>query len=94
MKVLWAPEAIQDRLDIWEYIAFENPSAAAMMDSLFSNGAQTLSVHPMIGKPGIRNGTREIFPHENYRLVYQIRDDSVWILALIHTSRLWPPLKK
>jgi len=94
MKVIWAPEAIQDRIDIWEFIAKDNPSAAVMIDELFSRAAEYLSLHPLMGKPGIKNGTREIFPYENYRLIYQISDDSIWILALIHTSRLWPPIKK
>jgi hypothetical protein len=33
-----------------------------------------------------------LIPHESHRMVYEIRDDTVWILALIHTARLWPPL--
>jgi toxin ParE1/3/4 len=94
MKVLWAPEAIQDRIDIWEFISEENPLAAATLDALFSEAVMRLSAYPMIGKPGIKKGTREIFPHENYRLVYEISGESIWILALLHTSRLWPPLKK
>jgi toxin ParE1/3/4 len=28
--------------------------------------------------------------HASYRMVYEISNESVWILALIHTSRLWP----
>ena len=37
-------------------------------------------------------GTRELNPHRSYRLVYEIAGDTVWILVLIHTARLWPPL--
>jgi plasmid stabilization system protein ParE len=36
MKVFWTPQAEQDRDDIWEYIASENPVAAACIDGLFS----------------------------------------------------------
>jgi plasmid stabilization system protein ParE len=36
--------------------------------------------------------TRELIPHENYRLVYEVQDDTVWVLALIHTARQWPPM--
>ena len=39
MKVLWTPEAQQDRVDIWDYIVTENPSAAVRMDELFSDAA-------------------------------------------------------
>jgi toxin ParE1/3/4 len=90
MRVFWTAEAIQDRLDIWEYIAQENQVAASKMDDLFSVPTTWLSNYSKLGKPGKIQGTRELIPHENYRLVYEINDETVWILALIHTSRLWP----
>jgi plasmid stabilization system protein ParE len=34
--VIWTPDAPQDRLDIWDYIAADNPQAAARMDERFS----------------------------------------------------------
>ncbi len=37
---------------------------------------------------------RELIPHESYRLVYEIDDDAVWMLALIHTARQWPPMQE
>ena len=35
-------------------------------------------------------GTRKLFPHESYRLVYEVVEQRVWVLALVHTSRQWP----
>ena len=91
MRVLWAPEALQDRADIWDYIAADNPRAAARMDSLFSDAVATLGDHPHLGRTGKIPGTRELVPHESYRLVYEVEQDTVWILFLIHTARQWPP---
>ena len=31
MKVIWTPEALQDRLDIWEYIAADSPALSACL---------------------------------------------------------------
>jgi len=31
-------------------------------------------------------------PHRSYRLIYEIVEETVWILALIHTARQWPPM--
>lgn len=93
MSVSWTPDAQQDRADIWDYIAADNPRAAAKPDQIFSAAATRLSDHPQIGKAGKVPGTRELFPHENYRLVYEISGDTVWVLTLVHTARQWPPLR-
>lgn len=92
MKVIWTPEAEQDRDNIWLYISADNPRAAVRMDELFSDAAARLLDQPKIGRPGEIPGTRELIPHENYRLVYELDGDVAWILALIHTSRQWPPV--
>ena len=93
MKVVWTPEALQDRIDIWDYIAADNPHAAAQMDELFSDSASQLTEHPKLGRAGKIPGTRELVAHAHYRLVYEINADTVWILTLIHTARLWPPAR-
>lgn len=92
MKIRWTPEAEDDRFAIWAYIAENNPDAAARMDALFSAAAASLVEQPQLGRAGKISGTRELIPHENYRLVYEIIDQTVWILALVHVARLWPPL--
>lgn len=90
MIVFWTPEAEQDRSDIMDYIAADNPAAALHMDLLFGEAAARLADHPFMGKPGIIPDTRELIPHPNYRLVYTINQDTIWVLALVHTARLWP----
>ncbi|MBK9572352.1 MAG: type II toxin-antitoxin system RelE/ParE family toxin [Rhodoferax sp.] len=91
MRVFWAPQAQQDRSDIWDYIAADNPRAAVRMDELFSEAAARLVEHPKLGRAGRIAGTRELIPHESYRLVYEIERETVWILALVHTARQWLP---
>ncbi|GAB6043236.1 type II toxin-antitoxin system RelE/ParE family toxin [Endothiovibrio diazotrophicus] len=92
MRVRWTPQAEEDRIAIWEYIAEDNPPAAARMDALFSEAAGQLAHFPEMGRPGRIAGTRELVPHEHYLLVYQIADETTWILTLVHTARQWPPL--
>lgn len=91
MRVLWTPEAQQDRTDIWDFLATDSPRAAARMDQLFSDAAAALSHFPMRGRKGQIAGTRELIPHESYRLVYEVDNDTVWVLAIAHTARQWPP---
>lgn len=91
MKVFWASVAEQDRADIIDYISQDNPLAAVRMDELFAEAASRLAEHPLLGKTGLIPGTRELIPHESYRLIYEVQDNTVWILALVHTARVWPP---
>lgn len=93
MIVVWTPEAERDRADIWDYIAAGDPGAAIRMDELFSDTATRLATYPNLGKMGEVPGTREFLPHESYRLVYEIDRETVWVLALVHTARQWPPIR-
>ena len=91
MNTVWTREAVQDRADIWTYIAADNPRAAARIDELFSDAVARLTEHPMLGRPGKIAGTRELIPHRSYRIVYEIAQDTLWVLAVVHTARQWPP---
>ena len=93
MRVIWASAAEQDRADIIEFISLDNPIAAVMMDELFAEVALRLEQHPLLGKPGRISGTRELIPHANYRMIYEVQDNQLRILALLHTARLWPTPK-
>jgi toxin ParE1/3/4 len=94
VRVVWTPEALQDRADVWGYVEAENPQAAVRMDELFSKAAAMLANYPELGRPGKTQGTRELIPHRNYRLVYEISDDAVWVLALVHMARQWPLVRE
>ncbi|RZJ02442.1 MAG: type II toxin-antitoxin system RelE/ParE family toxin [Brevundimonas sp.] len=91
MKLGWAEQALNDREAIWLHIALDNPTAASRLDTLFSESAQSLVDFPNLGRPGQMPNTREIVPHESYRLVYRVEADQVVILAVIHAARQWPP---
>lgn len=93
MKVLWTPEAEQDRIAIWDYLEARDPAAALRMDQLFSDAVGGLADFPMLGHEGEVPGTRELTPHRSYRLIYEIVADTVWILVLIHSARQWPALR-
>ena len=95
MRVRWTSQAEQDRADVMAYIAADNAHAAIAMDELFGLAAARLTDFPLLGKPGQIAGTRELIVHESYRLIYEVdqADETVWVLALVHTARRWPPTR-
>lgn len=63
------------------------------MDELFSESASRLTEHPKLGRAGKVPGTGELVAHEHYLLVYEINNETMWVLTMIHTARLWPPAR-
>ena len=93
-KLFWTPEAIQDRDDIYDYIEADNPAAALALDELLSEKSARLVDHPGQGRPGRVADTRELVAHRNYILVYDLAEDLVRVLRVLHAARQWPPVKR
>jgi len=94
VRLEWAPFAIEDREEIFDYIAPENLNAALALDELFERKAALLGSHPEAGHVGRVRGTRALVAHRHYVLVYDIHPDHVRILRVRHTSRQWPPARR
>jgi addiction module RelE/StbE family toxin len=91
VNIVWTSEAERDRAAIFDYLAVRDPPAAVRLDGLFSQAVAQLADFPMFGHVGKVAGTRELTPHRSYRIIYEVMDETVWILVLIHTARQWPP---
>ncbi|PTQ64110.1 type II toxin-antitoxin system RelE/ParE family toxin [Celeribacter persicus] len=91
MRLVWTKPASLDRKEIREYIAQDNPAAALALDELISEKASRLVDHPSLGRPGRVAGTRELVAHQNYILIYDMTQDLVRVLRVLHAARHWPP---
>jgi len=93
-KLFWTPDAIQDRDNIYDYIETENPSAALDLDQLFEEKSALLINRPNLGRIGRVSETRELVANRNYLLIYDVTDNLIRILNVVHTARQWPPLSE
>jgi len=91
VRLVWTRPASRDRREIREYIAEDNPAAALALDELISEKASRLVDHPGLGRQGRIEGTRELVAHQNYILVYDVTEDLVRVLRILHAARQWPP---
>ena len=94
MKIEWTPVSLRHREDIWLHIAGDNVSAAFDMDERISRAVGRLLDFPELGRLGEVPNTRELFPHENYRLIYRITPQVITIIAVVHVARQWPPVNE
>jgi len=90
MRLVWTLPAQDDRRNIRDYIAQNNPEAAITLDKLFSDKARRLIDFPDLAPAGRVAGTRELVTHKNYKLVYDVVGDQVRILRILHATQQWP----
>ncbi|EHH2342025.1 type II toxin-antitoxin system RelE/ParE family toxin [Salmonella enterica] len=92
MEIFWTMLASQDRKRIREYIAEQNPMAAAALDERISDSAGSLAGQPYKGRHGRAEGTRELVIHQHFVLVYEVDkpEGKVYILRVLHTAQKWP----
>lgn len=89
--VAWLHEALADLRGISDYIAKDNPAAARRVVGAIRDGVGILKEHPGVGRPGRLDGTRELVVRRYpYIVAYRQVESAVQILAVVHTSRLWP----
>ena len=90
MKIFWKAPALFDLVDIREFIDKDNPSAAKRVAINIKESANKLAINPFIGRIGTLDGTRELVVTKlPYILVYQVDQDQIEILRVVHTSKLW-----
>ena len=92
MKIIWAPEAIDDLAALRAYISRDNPAAARRLALHIVEMVETvLAENPHIGRPGRVPGTREFVVDKSpYIVPYRVKDSALQILRIYHGARRWP----
>ncbi|MBK5377956.1 type II toxin-antitoxin system RelE/ParE family toxin [Pseudomonas sp. TH43] len=90
MRLVWRPEAHDDRDRIMDRISRDNPVAAADLDEIFESKGEVARQRPTLYRKGKVEGTREIVAASNYIIVYMIKDDCVQVLRIMHARQQWP----
>ena len=91
MKSRWTKRALTALTNIHGHIAADNPPAADVLrDRALSFVETTLVAHPLIGRPGRVDGTRESVIHPSYIIVYRVTAEVVEILTVRHVAQKWP----
>jgi len=93
MKIRWTRLASLDLQRLQDYIAQDNPHAAFRIARLIRERTERLADHPYSGRTGRVHGTRELIVSGTpYVVAYRIvaAEDSVDVLAVIHSARKWP----
>ena len=90
MTVVWSPRAIGHLAALRDYIARENPGAAARTATTLLATVGRLGELPNLGRPGRVSGTRElVVPGTRYVIPYRVRGERLEIIAVFHGRQRW-----
>lgn len=91
MIVRWLKTARNNRFEQLDYIAADNPTAAARVDEEIERQTDLLAQFPKMGREGRVNGTRELVINRSpYIVVYRVKEDRIEIIRLLHGAQRWP----
>jgi len=91
MRIRWLRKALQNLTSEADYIARDDPPAAARTVVRIFEAVEQLVMFPALGRPGRVVGTRElVVTGTPYIIPYRVRGDQVEILRVFHAARKWP----
>lgn len=86
-------KAEEDLVEIWLYIAADNPEAADKLLNQIDAKCKIIAENPSIGQlrselaPNLRS-----FPVGRYLIIYQEQEENIEIVRIVHGSRYLPDL--
>ena len=89
MALEWSARARTDMRDLRTYIAQDSPYYARRFVEKIFNASEILTEHPQIGRKvpeADREDIRELL-FQNYRIIYRIKAEQIYIVTVIHGSR-------
>ena len=89
--LVWLKRALDDRDAQLDYIAEDNPLAAVAQGDRIDEQVDHLLLHPKMGRPGRKQGTRElVISRTPFIVVYRIKGERIELLRLLHGAQQWP----
>jgi toxin ParE1/3/4 len=89
MVVEWSARARADIRELKAYIAHDSPHYARRFIEKILRTVETLTDHPQLGRKvpeADREDVRELI-FQNYRIIYRIKSEHVYIVTVLHGSR-------
>ncbi len=91
MRVKWLRQALLDLDAIEAYVTSDSPAIAIKVVVTIITAVALLKEQPGIGRTGRVPGTKELLVSGlPYLVPYRVKDGTVQILRVYHTSRKWP----
>ncbi|PYP84085.1 MAG: type II toxin-antitoxin system RelE/ParE family toxin [Blastocatellia bacterium AA13] len=87
-RLSFTSQAEQDLVDIYDYIADDNPRAAILVMNQLEKRCKSLRLQPKVGRernyiaPGLRSITES-----HYVIFYRLMPDEIQVIRVLHGAR-------
>ncbi len=90
VKIRWSSLARDDLREIVKYIAQDSPDYAKFFAQKIITYVKNLKSFPRVGRSlkEVANPDIRQLIYQNYRIIYQIQNDVVEIITIVHCARL------
>lgn len=91
MQLRWTEDAANDLERIADYLESHAPDRAPALIRVVYDAPAALLTFPHRGRPGKREGTRElVLSPLPYVIVYAVRGDVLYVVRILHGAQQWP----
>ena len=91
MQLRWTEEAADDLERIADYLLLHAPDRAQDLIGRVYDAPTALLTFPNRGRPGKKEGTRElVLAPLPYIVVYTVRGNVVFVVRILHGAQKWP----
>ena len=89
-EIIFTVPAQEDLRAIKQFICCDNLEAAQQVVEYIIDSVEKLKDNPSIGRAGRVLRTRElVISKYPYIIPYQVRENTIYVLRVLHTSRKW-----
>ena len=87
-RLVRSARAKEDLIELWSYIAADNPTAADHVLDTINENLRMLAGNPRLGpaRPDIAEGLR-LFPIRRYVILYRELPDGIEVVRVVHGMR-------
>ena len=91
MKIKLTKLVAQDLQSTKDYISQDKPDAALAVVKRAIEAIENITAFPSMGRSGRLPHTKELVVSGTpFIIVYQVKQDTLYIARIIHTARKWP----
>ncbi|MCB9385869.1 MAG: type II toxin-antitoxin system RelE/ParE family toxin [Bryobacterales bacterium] len=88
--IRWSPEAAADLEGIVDQIEIDSIARASNVAREIFDHVERLTQYPHLGRPGRRDGTRElVIPGLPYLAIYRLRNGVIEVGRILHGAQNW-----